>query len=348
MSDFKESIKWYKETIRLDPQGTDGYCGMGECFLDLRDYNQAISWYRQAIAKDTKNTKAYYGLGRVYEGLGNYDEAIELFTEVIKIELKAYGGYDSVARIYAKKGKYAEAIKFYEKSIENDYLVVCNYTDLGLLYKKLGKAREAEENFLMVVKIEPNNYIGYYNLTRYYYEIGNLALAMQNAKKALSLVMNPFDKIKDLELKGFILVMQENYPQAEKIFNSLIKEHGASCAILAGLGHIAYAKKNYQSARRYFEDALRQPDIDLADPDPADGKASTLVGLGWVNANEHKYKEAVACYEKILKEKPFYIFALISMGEAYNQLEEYAKAEECFKRAMFINPGARGLLKKMR
>ena len=126
--------------------------------------------------------------------------------------------------------------------------------------------------------------------------------------------------------------MQQDYSSAEKLFNGLIKEHGANCATLAGLGHIANARKDYKSARKYFEDALKSE----ASAESED-KIIALLGLGWVNANEHKYKEAIACYEKILKEKPLFMPALVSIGNAYNWLSEYSKAEKYFKRALEID-----------
>jgi tetratricopeptide (TPR) repeat protein len=140
-----------------------------------------------------------------------------------------------------------------------------------------------------------------------------------------------------LETKGLILVMQGDDISAEQIFRSLIKEYGVNCPTLSGLGYIANARKDYETAKKYFEDALKQPDIIPADTSPINDKAIILLGLAWVNANEHKYKEAISCYQKILKEEPIAVFALVGMGDAYTQLGEYAKAEVYFKRALAIN-----------
>jgi tetratricopeptide (TPR) repeat protein len=230
-------------------------------------------------------------------------------------------------------GKYDEALKCFKEAIKKDYLYACPYEGLGLVYKKLGKASEAEKNLLEVVKIRINKYNGYYDLARYYYETGKLDLARQNIDKALSLVVDPADKRQVFQLKGFILIMQQDYLSAEKLFNSLINKYGTNCAILSGLGHIYNARKDYKLARQYFDDALKYPDSNMID----ENRIMAMLGLGWVNANEHKQLEAIACYEQILKEEPLHILALISMGNAYNWLGEYAKAEEYFKRALEID-----------
>jgi tetratricopeptide (TPR) repeat protein len=338
MGDYHQSIKWHKESVKVDPSDSEGYCGLGDSYNELHDYAQATKRYTEALEKDPQNTNAYYGLGRVYEDLGDYNKAVNLYKEIVRIRPKAYGGYDSLARVYAKQAKYDEAVLFYNKAIEEDNLIVCYYTDLGLLYKKLGKSQDAEKNLLAVVKIEPYNYVGYYNLARYYYEIGKLVLARQNIDKALSLVMNPFDKIKYLQLEGFIMIMQEDHLQAEAIFRKQLKEQGADPVILAGLGHIAYAKNDYQSAKKYFEEAVKQPGKDSLDTGPASDRAMAFLGLGWVNASEHKYKEAIVCYENTLKEQPLNTLALISMGDAYRQLGDLNKAEEYFRKVSEMNP----------
>jgi tetratricopeptide (TPR) repeat protein len=118
----------------------------------------------------------------------------------------------------------------------------------------------------------------------------------------------------------------------------LIKWHGVNCVTLTGLGYIANSKEDYRSARKYFEEALKQPDIVSPDTSPINDRANIFLGLALTNANERKYKEALSYYEQVLKEEPIVIYALIGLGDVYRQLGEPDKADAYFKRAAAINP----------
>jgi tetratricopeptide (TPR) repeat protein len=155
---------------------------------------------------------------------------------------------------------------------------------------------------------------------------------MENIEKALSFAVDDDSMSKAKSLKGFILVMQGEYEQAKGIFDNMLKKYGASCTIMSGLGHIYNAKKDFNKAREYFEKAIQ-----LGKNRKDSNTIMALLGLGWVEANEHKDKEALKYYQKVLEEEPLNILALLGMGNAYNWLEEYNKAETYFNKVLEID-----------
>jgi tetratricopeptide (TPR) repeat protein len=58
------------------------------------------------------------------------------------------------------------------------------------------------------------------------------------------------------------------------------------------------------------------------------------------NANkmflEKKFHDAVAIYERILKERPDDVAALNNMGYALSKIKDYAGALDCYERALLI------------
>jgi tetratricopeptide (TPR) repeat protein len=338
---YEEAIKYFKEAIKLNPDDSRSYDGLALVYFDICNYDEAIRWYKEAMKRDPKNTNVYYGMGRVYEALGDYGEAEKLQQEAIRINSNEFRSYEGLGNIYRKQNKYHQAGEWYIKSIKKcppQRFILCPYEGLGLVYSKLGNPRKAEETFREMVELKPYNPLGYYNLARYYYGVGKSKLARENIDKAVTLIASPYDKRRAMELKGLILIKLADYSSAEKIFNGLIKEYGPTCGTLAGLGHIANAREDYKTARRYFEDALKKEDIASPDRAPLESKLSVLLGLALTNANERKYKEAIACYQEILKKEPFEIYALIGLGDVYRQLGEPDKADAYFKRAAAINP----------
>jgi len=331
MDQWDEALKRYKEAIRIDPDNSNGYTGLGDVYRDMGKYDEAIKCYKEAIRIDPDNSRGYYKLGRVYDEQGKYDEALKWCKEAVRIDPDNSRGFVELAGVYEKQGKYDEALKWYNKSVKKDSFFACAYEGLGMVYRKLGKISQAEENLLMVVKIEQYRSGGYYELAKYYYKTGQLSKASGNIEKALSSADVPKKKQRVLQLKGFILIMQGDYAQAEQIFKGLRDKYGISYSTLSGLGHIYNARKDYKTARKYFEDALKFNNT------RDDDRVIAMLGLGWVNANERKHKEAIACYEKVLKEEPLEMLALLSMGNAYNWLGQYDKAEKYFKRVLEID-----------
>jgi tetratricopeptide (TPR) repeat protein len=334
--EYRDALRWYHKAIEVDDKDSDSYYDIGRIYKDMGNYDEAVKWHKKAISIDAKNTKAYYGLGMVYEEMGRYDEAEKFYKEAVKIDPEEFRAYFGLGNISSSRYRFDEAKMWYNKSISKSppqRFILCPYEGLGLVYLKLGQPQEAEEVFSDMVKIRPYDPLGYYNLARYLFQVGKYELAGKNINKALLLVHSPIGRRQYLELKGFILIMQEDYSQAELLFNRLLKEYGTDCATLAGLGHIANARKDYKTARNYFEQAISSG----ADIRPED-RTIALLGLGWINANEHKHREAIAFYQKVLKEEPLQIVAMIGMGKAYQQLRDFDKSEAYFKRVSIVNP----------
>jgi len=121
----------FKETVRIDPQFSDGYVGLAATYMAqnrwqdaidaLKKPSEDITYYRkdvvfdnlgwcqhmlgendkaltslkQATMENPKNCHAYYNLGKVYRNLGQYPEAIEaLKTSVIRCDKFFYGYYE--------------------------------------------------------------------------------------------------------------------------------------------------------------------------------------------------------------------------------------------------------------
>lgn len=334
-SNYSGALSWFEEAIKRNTRDRDGYTGLGwvysSSFYGQKNYHEAIRWFKEGIKVDPGYVKNYYGIGRAYYYQKDYKEAIKWYQEAVKINPNAIRGYEGLGDTYLDMGKYEEGIRWFNKGIREslNYSYGCSYQGLGKVYKKIGKPRLAEESFLNAIKEEPYRYKGYYNMAEYYFELGKLDKAEENIEKALTCAMSDIDKRQVLELKGFILIMKNDYASAEGLFDDLRKRYGTSSLTLSGLGHIYNARKDYKRARRYFVEAIETK---------GDDWVIASLGLGWVNANEHKHREAIVCYQRVLRENPLNILGLLGMGNAYNWLKEYDKAEWYFKRALGIDP----------
>ncbi len=329
---YEEAIKWLKQGIKINPTVVNGYDGLGWVYEGgLGDHTEALKWFEAGLKANPRNITIYDSLGRLYSGRGEYKEAIRWLKKGLAVNPNDGQIYYSLGLIYEKEGRYTKAIKMFKRSALTEKLLYsCPYKGLGSVYKKMGDSLKAEQSILEAVRHEPKQYKGNYYLAKYFFEVGNLIKAKEAIEKALSLAINKNDLQQGLALKGFILINQSKYDDAERLFNNTIQQYGNSSATLAGLGHIYNSRKDYVQAKLYFEQALAQR---------GEGKDMALLGLGWINANQGRHKEAINYYQQIIKEEPLNILALLGMGNAYNWLQDYALAEKYFRKVLEIDKG---------
>ena len=103
------------------------------------------------------------------------DRAPAYFSKALELYLNVYNGYgvDSVEFLDEKLcpslyvcRQYDLGIKIFGKEIEekpNDPIL---HNDLGALYNAKGMMKEAETEYLIAIKLDPNDVSAYYNLAR--------------------------------------------------------------------------------------------------------------------------------------------------------------------------------------
>ena len=331
LNNYKEAISAFKEGISLDPRNGLNYSALGSLYQEQNNYDEALRWYNEAVRVDPKNVEGYERIGRIYQYMRNYKEATKWFKEAIRVNPDSKYGYEGMGRVYVGLKRYGEAKEWFDEAVKRKepFNYACPYQGLGTVYRKLGKPKDAEDAFLKVPKEEPYNFRGYYDLADYYYETGRLTEARENIEKAISFSKQDNEKKKVLALKGFILIAQQDYEAAEELFKGMVRQYGENPASFSGLGHIYNARKDYRSAAVNLQEATRDkggPWFNIS-----------IIGLGWVNANEGKHKDAIRYYQQVLKEEPLNTLALLGMGNAYNWLKDYDQAERYFRRVLEID-----------
>jgi pentatricopeptide repeat protein len=130
--------------------------------------------------------------------------------------------------------------------------------------------------------------------------------------------------------------MQSRFEEASEILDKLPE----NSMTLAEKGHIALAEKEFQEAEMLFQKALSQNTFNKEN-EPIDSNSYytlTLIGMGWVNANQNKHEEALKYYQKILDKNPKKFLALVSKGNSLTGLKRYDEAKEIFQFANKIYP----------
>ena len=123
---------------------------------------------------------------------------------------------------------------------------------------------------------------------KYYYKIGNFALAKEYFERGLKLAPNDLVALGNL---GKVDYVEKNYERAEEKFNQILKLNPQSEMALNSLGQVAMARKDYRLARKIFDSVLKI--------NPKNIYARFLKGITLID--QRLYEEAILYFETYQK-----------------------------------------------
>ncbi len=197
--------------------------------IEAGQTRQAIKKLTDLLEKDDRNSYAHYLLGEAYLRENNVKFAIVEFRQVLK-----YGRYGD---------------KFSEADVRSK---------LARLYRDQNSIEDAKGEFLILTKLEPDNFENYFELGSIYFRTGALERATAFFKKSVSL--NPRHDQSHYYL-GQIYYQNNLYPDAKQSFIEAIKVDAANYRAHYYLGLVLRQMGDYEWAVKEFETAQRSEDL---------------------------------------------------------------------------------------
>ncbi|MFQ5456261.1 MAG: tetratricopeptide repeat protein, partial [Nitrospirota bacterium] len=185
--DFEQAIKYYKESIQIDPYFSSAYYRLGRLYEEIEETNMAIKQYQEAIKYSPLFSDPYINLASLYYEQGKTDKAIRLYKRVKRItqDDKYVYPYVHLGEIYKDQKKWDMAINEYKTAIEIVPEDPILYNELGLLYQKIGKTDLSIEQYQKALEIDPVFSDAHYNLGLISFEQSNFDKALNEFKEAL-------------------------------------------------------------------------------------------------------------------------------------------------------------------
>jgi tetratricopeptide (TPR) repeat protein len=157
-SAYDEAIKWLIESIRLNSDDAEAYCGLGSAYCNKKDYTQAIDCFEMAIRLKPDNAikaMAYTNLGGIFsEVYKDYDKAIKYIEMAIKSNPHNEHYYSNLGHCYRRKGDYDKAIKCYENAIRLKPDFIKAYYALDIVYRDIGDREKANKYYHKAIELE--------------------------------------------------------------------------------------------------------------------------------------------------------------------------------------------------
>ena len=175
---YSESIKEYKEALRLRPDYFEAYLRLGDCYAEVASFfwdesgnkyhEAAAKNYEQALRLKPTSTEAVLGLGEAYSGMLRQEDALQMFKLAISIKADYDEAYYEMGEAYRLIGfdqkirsaelprdewrkSYGLAIEAYKKAVAINPSNSTAWCQVGSVYKELGRDDQAISSFIGAV-----------------------------------------------------------------------------------------------------------------------------------------------------------------------------------------------------
>jgi len=184
--DFENALPDLERAARLMPRSALVQLGFAEAYQLQGNDAKALSAARKANSIDQTLLPAYYYLGRAYVETGSYEQAIEPLQLYLIYETEDGGAFALLGQALAETGEYRPAVEALNHALRLDRNQVRTFEYLGTSYLQLGNMAGAEINFKRALEYFPDSFDANIGLTEIYYRKGTFGTAYLQAETAFS------------------------------------------------------------------------------------------------------------------------------------------------------------------
>ena len=83
---YKESVKKYKEALKLNPDNKDIYYNLGSVYSRLGDYKNASKQFEKVLDLDPSDKQTHYNLSKIYEYIGDEAKAKSHYSTYLNLK----------------------------------------------------------------------------------------------------------------------------------------------------------------------------------------------------------------------------------------------------------------------
>ncbi|MGK7393049.1 MAG: tetratricopeptide repeat protein [Candidatus Cyclobacteriaceae bacterium M3_2C_046] len=287
------------------------------------DFEQALAVLNQMEGHDSPDqVKILILKGEIYMKQSKIKQAIDTFKQLIKLAPDESLGYYNLAKAYGLDRNYPRAILNAERAVQLDLMVEEYYVELATFYKNSNKNYLAEIALKQALQLNRNNHSLWHQLGNLYHEQTRYYEAIKCYRKALRLKPQSSNYYFSL---GATYKALFKYNEAEKAYqNALNKEE--KDLIYFELGNLGFLKKEYGSAKKYYEQAYKlQPQ-----------NVEYLSHLVRSLENCEETIKARELLDQVMEKYKLRDTFLDHLGMAFYRLADDAKAIRCYEEAIKV------------
>lgn len=271
-----------------------------ESYLESGNVKAAMRLTKMLLVKNERNPNAHWYLGECYRAENRPDLAVEEYKYITNT-----GNYSNIATERKAREKLAE------------------------VYLKLGLTDESQKEYILLSKIDPNNYEYYFFIAKLFEERDYTDSALTNYKRVISI--NPTHAEAYLRI-GVIYFRKQLYGEAKKSLMTALKYDAQNPSCYYYLGRVSAAMGDTATALAHFEKAQSDPNL----------RQKALLEKANIFVMKNDIQHAVFDLERALKmgdeDTPVVLALRYQLGRCYEMNKELLKAIEQWEAIYEKNP----------
>ncbi len=218
MNQTKNAAQSYEKAILLNPENKDAMLKLADLYFLVKEHQKSLDLFTKLLKEDKTNPYLYHMLGMNYRETGDTSRAIYHFQTAIETDPTDYESALYVANLYAAQ-KSKLALGYFDAAIKLKPNLVEPYFAKAVYLQRTENYASAMVEYKKIIKMDPTNFLVYYNVGYINYESGYLAKAMENWEIVTKL--NP-NYAKAWYMKGLLMEEKGDKDKAEKYYQTAL------------------------------------------------------------------------------------------------------------------------------
>lgn len=145
MGKTADTIKVYKEAIRIYPTRDEFHLALGDIYLKEEQPEEALKAFESAVRLNPDSAESRYSLGQSYLSASRLDAAREQFNRVVQLTPASAAGYYGLGQTARQAGDLQESVLQLNKAIRVNRNFEKAYIELAYAYADMGDFQNASE-----------------------------------------------------------------------------------------------------------------------------------------------------------------------------------------------------------
>lgn len=314
------------EILKKNPNDSDALVYRSQMQISDGQLNDAISTLQTVIKNDPNHAEAHYVFGIGLEKQGNLERAESEWREAVRLRPNLLDAHRALAAAAMRQGDMSSLDQSATRIISLQPGSPEGYGLRALSNINRQHFSEAEEDIRKAIALAPQSSFGYL-------QMGNLRSAQKRYPDAAKAYQEALDRSPNSSdaLRGLMnsYLLQKQTDLAISAANAQIAKSPSNDKFYDLLGTTLFKdKKDAKGAEAAFTKAIQ------LDPNNSDA----IMKLGQVEALTGKPDQAIALYQKAIRDQPHQTGFFVLLGQLYESKQDWKSAQDAYQGALAINP----------